>query len=175
MEIDWSKGFKGNLTNTIAELNKTTFRVVSNEEVNNITFVALAETNVIDDDTAARHPEVFKVWAVGVEYKAGNMRVDPINGKLYRLNDGKDHKSVDGWNPSLTPALWTLVDVTHSGELSDPIPAARGMEYTYGLHYIDDEDGNTYLCKRTGEADGGKITLQYMPHELIGQYFEAVA
>lgn len=31
-----------------------------------------------------------------------------------------------------------------------------------------------YICKRIGEADGGVINLQYLPHELIGQYFEAV-
>ena len=45
------------------------------------------------------------------------------------------------------------------------------MEYTYGLYYLDGEDGKTYLCTRTGEAEGGKIVLQYLPHELIGQYF----
>ena len=32
-----------------------------------------------------------------------------------------------------------------------------------------------YLCERTGEAAGGVIVLQYLPHELVGQYFsEAV-
>ena len=31
--------------------------------------------------------------------------------------------------------------------------------------------GYTHLCKRTGEAEGGKIILQYLPHELIDQYF----
>ena len=38
----------------------------------------------------------------------------------------------------------------------------------------DGEDGNTYLCQRTGEAAGGTIVLQYMPYELVGQYFEEV-
>ena len=59
--------------------------------------------------------------------------------------------------------------------MDDPIPAVRGMEYTYGLHYADPEDGNTYLCKRTGEPDGGTIVLHFLPHELVGQYFEEVA
>ena len=31
-----------------------------------------------------------------------------------------------------------------------------------------------YLCTRTGEADGGTITLHYLPHELVGLYFEEV-
>ena len=52
--------------------------------------------------------------------------------------------------------------------------AARGMEYEYGKYYLDGEDGNTYLCQRTGEAAGGTIVLQYMPHELVGNYFTAV-
>ena len=46
------------------------------------------------------------------------------------------------------------------------------MEYQYGLYYLDPEDSKLYLCKRTGEAEGGKVILQYLPHELIGQYFE---
>lgn len=45
------------------------------------------------------------------------------------------------------------------------------MEYEYGLYYFDPEDGKTYLCERTGEESGGKIVLQYLPHELIGNYF----
>ena len=142
------------------------------QEVNNITFVALAETKVLDDDTAARHAEVFPMWTVGVDYKVGQMRLDPLNGMLYRC--GQAHTSVEGWNPSLTPAMWTVVDVTHAGTVEDPIPAARSMEYTYGLYYFDSEDDNLYLCKRTGEAEGGKVTLHFMPHELVGQYFEQV-
>ena len=45
------------------------------------------------------------------------------------------------------------------------------MEYTYGLYYRDPEDALVYLCQRTGEAEGGKVVLQYLPHELVGQYF----
>ena len=56
----------------------------------------------------------------------------------------------------------------------DPIPAARGMEYVYGLYYSDGEDGKLYLCQRTGEASGGTVVLQYMPHELVGHYFVEV-
>ena len=53
-----------------------------------------------------------------------------------------------------------------------PFPAARGMEYEYGKYYLDPEDGKTYLCKRGEET--GSIVLYYLPHELIGQYFEEV-
>lgn len=132
-------------------------------------FTALCETQVLDDNTAAQHAEVFDLWAAGVFYAAGQMRRDPLTGLLYRC--AQAHTAQDGWNPSLTPALWTVVDVTHAGTLADPIPAARGMEYEYGKHYLDPEDSQIYRCARTGEASGGKVTLQYLPHELVGQYF----
>ena len=51
---------------------------------------------------------------------------------------------------------------------------ARDMEYTYGLYYKDPEDTKLYKCERTGEQSGNKITLQYLPHELVGNYFTAV-
>lgn len=60
-----------------------------------------------------------------------------------------------------------------TGTIDDPIPAARGMEYEYGKYYLDPEDKKTYLCKRWEET--GSIVLYYLPHELIGQYFEEVS
>ena len=39
--------------------------------------------------------------------------------------------------------------------------------------YDISEDGKTYKCERIGEAAGGKIVLQYLPHELVGNYFTA--
>ena len=71
-------------------------------------------------------------------------------------------------------ALYVRVDESHAGTLADPIPAARSMEYVYGRCYSDPEDGKVYLCTRTGEADGGTITLHYLPHELVGLYFQEV-
>ena len=44
------------------------------------------------------------------------------------------------------------------------------MEYEYSKYYLDPEDEKTYLCKRGEET--GSIVLYYLPHELIGQYFE---
>ena len=154
-----------NVFNTQNDVQRVDARVASNEEVNNITFVALAETKVLDDNTAARHAEVFEEWREGVDFKAGQMRRDPIDGKLYRVRDGQAHTSVEGWNPSLTPAMWAVVDVTHAGTQEDPIIAGRGMDYEEGKYYFDEEDGKLYLCTRSG-------LLQYLPHELVGQYFE---
>ena len=97
------------------------------------------------------------------------------NGDLYKCVNANPTFQAD-WVPGVgTAALYVRVDEAHAGTLADPIPAARSMEYTYGLYYSDPEDGKVYLCTRTGEADGGTITLHYLPHELVGLYFQEVA
>lgn len=129
--------------------------------------IEAAATSLPDSD-AAKAVELFPAWAYPVSYIEGNRVSD--GGKLYKCR--QEHTSQEGWKPSATPALWVVIDVTHAGTQDDPIPAARGMEYTYGLYYKDPEDTKLYLCERIGEAAGGKIVLQYLPHELVGQYFK---
>lgn len=124
----------------------------------------------LPDGEAAKAVELFPAWACPVSYIEGNRVSD--SGKLYKCR--KAHTSQERWNPAATPDLWVVIDVTHAGTQDDPIPAARGMEYTYGLYYKDPEDTKLYKCERTGEAAGGKIVLQYLPHELVGNYFTAV-
>ena len=77
-----------------------------------------------------------------------------------------------GWKHPSVPALWVVINTSSPGTIDDPFPAVRGMKYTYGLYYLDPDDGKTYLCKRGSET--GTIVLQYLPHELIGHYFKAV-
>lgn len=125
----------------------------------------------LSDGEAAKSPELFPKWVYPVSYVVGNRISD--GGKLYKCRQA--HTSQEGWKPSATPALWVVIDVAHAGTQDDPIPASRGMEYEYGKYYLDSEDGKTYLCERTGEAAGGKIVLQYLPHELLGNYFKAVS
>nr|DAN93048.1 MAG TPA: ChiA1-BD-binding domain protein [Caudoviricetes sp.] len=131
--------------------------------------IEAAATSLPDSD-AATAVELFPKWAYPVSYIVGNRVSD--GGKLYKCQQA--HTSQEGWKPSATPALWVVIDVTHAGTQDDPIPAARGMEYEYGKYYLDSEDGKTYKCERIGEAAGGKIVLQYLPHELTGQYFTEV-
>ena len=68
--------------------------------------------------------------------------------------------------------MWTVIDVSDAGTIDNPIPAVAGMEYVYGKYYIEGE--TVYICKRTGEAEGGTIVLQFLPSQLVGQYFEIV-
>lgn len=121
----------------------------------------------LSDGEAASVPELITAWAYPVAYAEGDRR--SYGGKLYKCQQA--HTSQEDWKPSATPALWVGIDVAHAGTQADPIPAARGMEYEYGKYYLDSEDGKLYKCERIGEAAGGKIVLQYLPHELLGQYF----
>ncbi len=124
----------------------------------------------LSDGEAATVPELITAWAYPVAYAEGDRR--SYGGKVYKCRQA--HTSQTDWNPAATPALWVVIDVAHAGTQDDPIPASRGMEYEYGKYYLDSEDGKTYKCERTGEAAGGKIVLQYLPHELAGNYFTAV-
>lgn len=153
-----------------------TGEVVSVERAAELRPVIEAAAVSLSDGEAAKSPELIIRWAdhIGETVEAGDRRSDEdADGvlRVYKVREGQGHTTQADWPPHLTPALWVVVDVTHAGTQDDPIPAARGMEYTYGLYYLDSEDGKTYKCERIGEADGGKIVLQYLPHELVGQYF----
>ena len=124
----------------------------------------------LDDETALTGVELFPMWAIGRAYAVGD-RVQH-GGILYKCVQA--HTSQADWTPDAVPALYTVIDVAHAGTQDDPIPAARGMEYVYGLYYRDGEDGKLYLCQRAGEAAGGTVVLQYLPHELVGHYFVEV-
>lgn len=124
----------------------------------------------LSDGEAASVPELITAWAYPVDYAEGDRR--SYGGKVHKCR--KAHTSQANWTPDKTPALWVVIDAAHAGTQDDPIPASRGMEYEYGKYYLDSEDGKTYLCERIGEQSGNKITLQYLPHELVGQYFTEV-
>jgi hypothetical protein len=138
-------------------------------------FIIKAAASLSDAD-ALQAKELYARWAAGMVVEPGDRLVHAVDGvdKLFRVNEGKGHTTQKGWEPDKTPALFTVINETNAGTKEDPIPASRGMEYTYGLYYTDPEDSKLYLCERTGSTAGDKITLQYLPHELVGQYFSSV-
>ena len=122
------------------------------------------------DEQAAEVPTLYPAWEAGIAVDVDIRYYYEADGKLYKCRQA--HTTQADWTPDVTPALWAVLgDPGEAGTIDDPITAARGMEYEYGLYYFDPEDGKTYLCERIGEAEGGKIILQYLPHELIGNYF----
>lgn len=127
-----------------------------------------AVSAALDDATALQCVPMFPAWKAGATVHPGERY--RYNGILYRVV--QEHTTQTGWEPDQTPALFAAVSLPGEGSREHPIEAVRGMEYVYGLYY--QENGTVYLCKRTGEPDGGKIVLQYLPSELVGLYFERV-
>lgn len=59
------------------------------------------------------------------------------------------------------------------GSKEKPFTAYRGMTYYKDKYYEDPEDSNVYICTRDSDSSPGSgIALYYLPHELIGHYFE---
>ena len=121
------------------------------------------------DENAVKVIDLYPKWVVGIAV-AKDSRYQ-YEGKLYKCVQA--HTTQADWTPDITPNLWTVIDVTHTGTIDDPIPASAGMEYIYGKYYIEGE--TVYICKRIGEAEGGTIVLQFLPSQLVGQYFEVVS
>ena len=122
----------------------------------------------LNEQLALKYSAMYPVWKEGIAVETGQRY--QYGDRLYKV--GQAHTTQSDWTPAATPALWTVIDVVHAGTIEDPIPAVAGMEYEYGKYYIEGE--TVYICQRTGEAAGGKITLYYLPSQLVGQYFEVV-
>ena len=150
-------------------------RPLSSSEVQEMLVRQQINTLAVDDQMALRMAVFYPEWncLIGqtvdkAEYKFQH------NGKLYKTIPA-NHTFQADWVPGVgTESLYTRIDEVHDGTRDDPIPAERGMEYVYGLYYLDSEDGKLYQCHRTGEAAGGTVVLQYLPHELVGHYFVGV-
>lgn len=123
----------------------------------------------VDDNVALEGMELYPEWAADVAVNEGERY--RYGGKLYKVVQA--HTTQEDWTPDITPAMWTVIDVTHAGTLEDPIPAVAGMEYEYGKYYI--EDGTIYLMNRHNMSEGETIILHYLPSQLVGSYFEVAA
>lgn len=137
------------------------------ERLKQLRKAAMLTAEDLPDEAAVKIPTMFEPWAPDTAYEVDDRR--SYGDLLYKCRQA--HTSQADWTPDATPNLWAVIDESHAGTIEDPIPAARGMDYIYGKYYLDPEDQKIYKCERTGEAEGGVINLQYLPHELIAQYF----
>lgn len=67
----------------------------------------------LPDETALEGVELFPAWETGTDYEI-SIRVR-YAGKLYRCE--QSHTAQDGWEPLVTPALWT--EVAKPGEIPE--------------------------------------------------------
>ena len=98
-------------------------------------YIVKASASLTDAD-AVKAMELYDRWAAGMAVEVNDRLV--YADRLYRVTQA--HTTQEGWEPDKVTALFTVIDETHAGTQEDPIPAAKGMEYTYGLYYIDPED-----------------------------------
>lgn len=103
----------------------------------------------LPDEDALEAVELFQSWDAGVDY-AVQTRVR-YGGKLYRCE--QTHTSQEGWEPPVTPALWT--EVAEPGTIpvwKQPTGAqdsyAKGDKVRYpdeaGSVWVSDVDGNVW-------------------------------
>lgn len=132
----------------------------------NTALIFAAET--FTDEQALKVPTLYDFWMEGVKYFVGK-RVR-YNDSLYKVIT--EHKSQTDWTPDVSSTLFVKIEETHEGTLEDPIPASVNLEYEKGKYYI--EEGVIYLMNREGMVDGETIVLQFVPSQLVGQYFEII-
>lgn len=118
------------------------------------------------DNDALEQKWMYPKWIVGNSYSAGDRVRD--SEELYKC--ATSHTSQSDWQPHLTPTLWNVIKIGHSGTIDDPIEAEVGLNYVKDLYYIENEV--KYLCIRQDTPEG--TVLYYMPHDLIGVYFEII-
>lgn len=95
----------------------------------------------LPDEDALEGVELFPAWTAGKEF-ATDIRVG-YNGKLYRCV--QTHTSQIGWEPPVTPALWT--EVAKPGEIpvwKQPSGAQDAYQTGDKVHYPD-RDGPVYV------------------------------
>ena len=120
---------------------------------------------VLTDEQAAKAPRLYPTWAAGLAVKAGHRLYYSGTDRLYKVVS--DHTTQTDWTPDAVPALYTVIDVAHSGTQDDPIPYNGNMALTEGLYYT--QGGVTYLCNRsTGQPVYNALA------ELVGLYVEVV-
>lgn len=95
------------------------------------------------DEQALKVPSLYPAWKPGVDYRAGD-RVQH-RGVLYKVLQA--HTSQADWVPGVgTESLYTRIDKTHAGTLTDPIPYNGNMALEAGKYYS--QGGAVYLCTR---------------------------
>lgn len=116
------------------------------------------------DDVAVDNPALYPLWdSGGIAYPVG-FKLRHAD-KLYKVLQA--HTSQADWSPDVAVSLFALIDETHSGDESDPIPYSSGMEIFSGKYYT--EADVLYRCTR----DSGQ-PLYHALSALVGLYVEIV-
>lgn len=98
----------------------------------------------LGDAEAAEAVQLFPPWMHDTTYQEGKRL--RFNGRLYKVLQAHTSQNIHPPGSAGTEALYAVIDVTHAGTLSDPIPYVGNMALESGMYYS--QDGITYLCTR---------------------------
>ena len=122
-------------------------RPLTAEEVNSMLIRQQINSLAVDDNTALRMREFYPDWEdmIGQTVEKAGFRFKH-GGNLYKTIPASHTFQAD-WVPGVgTESLYTRIDETHAGTLTDPIPYSGNMALEAGKYYI--QSGAVYLCTR---------------------------
>ena len=146
-------------------------RPLNELEVMQMLLKTQVNTIPVDDTTALRMKQYYPTWeeccAKGtIDYDKAGFKFT-YDDKLYYCLQANPTFS-EAWKPSEgTESLYAVIDETHAGTLTDPIPYDGNMALENGKYYS--QGGHIYLCTR----DTGNPVYHALA-DLVGLYVELV-
>ena len=122
-------------------------RPLTSEEVTAMLIRQQINSLAVDDNTALRMREFYPEWEdmIGQTVEKAGFRFKH-GGDLYKTIPA-NHTFQANWVPGVgTESIYTRIDESHAGTLTDPIPYSGNMALEAGKYYS--QDGAVYLCTR---------------------------
>ena len=122
-------------------------RPLTAEEVSRMLIASQINSLAVDDNTALRMAEFYPEWKdlIGTTVDKAGFKFTH-GGELYKTIP-EQHTFQADWVPGEgTESLYTRIDESHAGTLTDPIPYSGNMALEAGKYYS--QDGAVYLCTR---------------------------
>ena len=122
-------------------------RPLTAEEVNSMLIRQQINSLAVDDSTALRMREFYPDWEdmIGQTVEKAGFRFKH-GGYLYKTIPA-NHTFQADWVPGAgTESIYTRIDESHAGTLTDPIPYSGNMALEAGKYYS--QSGEVYLCTR---------------------------
>ena len=122
-------------------------RPLTAEEVSRMLIASQINSLAVDDSTALRMKEFYPEWKdlIGTAADKAGFKFTH-DGELYKTIP-EQHTFQADWVPGVgTESIYTRIDESHAGTLSDPIPYSGNMALEAGKYYS--QSGAVYLCTR---------------------------
>ena len=122
-------------------------RPLTSEEVTAMLIRQQINSLAVDDNTALRMREFYPEWEdmIGQTVEKAGFRFKH-GGDLYKTIPA-NHTFQANWVPGVgTESIYTRIDESHAGTLTDPIPYSGNMALEAGKYYS--QNGVVYLCTR---------------------------